>query len=116
MASFDGYSQQSASFDDFNEQAHVAAATRVQAIHRGHSQRQRLAAQRVPPMASFDDHDEDEPFDLPMDEPTVYEYDAEAAAATKLQAIQRGHTGRAKVAARRADANASRLTPPDAFA
>ena len=116
MASFDGYSQQSASFDDFNEQAHVAAATRVQAIHRGHSQRQRLATQRVPPMASFDDHDEDEPFDSPMDEPTVYEYDAEAAAATKLQAIQRGHTGRTKVAARRADANASRLTPPDAFA
>ena len=116
MASFDGYSQQSASFDDFNEQAHVAAATRVQAIHRGHSQRQRLATQRVPPMASFDDHDEDEPFDSPMDEPTVYEYDAEAAAATKLQAIQRGHTGRAKVAAKRADANASRLTPPDAFA
>ena len=116
MASFDGYSQQSASFDDFNEQAHVAAATRVQAIHRGHSQRQRLATQRGPPMASFDDHDEDEPFDSPMDEPTVYEYDAEAAAATKLQAIQRGHTGRTKVAARRADANASRLTPPDAFA
>ena len=102
--------------DEDDEQAHVAAATRVQAIHRGHSQRQRLAAQRVPPMASFDDHDEDEPFDLPMDEPTVYEYDAEAAAATKLQAIQRGHTGRTKVAARRADANASRLTPPDAFA
>jgi hypothetical protein len=102
--------------DEDDEQAHVAAATRVQAIHRGHSQRQRLATQRVPPMASFDDHDEDEPFDLPMDEPTVYEYDAEAAAATKLQAIQRGHTGRTKVAARRADANASRLTPPDAFA
>ena len=66
--------------------------------------------------ASFDDHDEDEPFDSRMDEPTVYEYDAEAAAATKLQAIQRGHTGRAKAAARRADANGSRLTPPDAFA
>ena len=112
--------------DEDDEYAHVAAATRVQAIHRGHSERQRLATQRSPPMASFDgysqqaasfdDHDEDEPFDSRMDEPTVYEYDAEAAAATKLQAIQRGHTGRAKVAARRADANGSRLTPPDAFA
>ena len=70
----------------------AAAATRVQAIQRGHTERARVAAIRGPPALAA------APVAVAPEAATSVD---EQAAATKLQAIQRGHTDRAKVAALR---------------